>query len=191
MQGKKNKETKEETTENAQVELEENTVPEASSENLSDNEATAEDETLKLKSEIEELKDKYVRLYSDFENYKRRTNKERIEMYKSAGEEVLKSLLPVLDDFDRAEKAFETATDAGGLADGVKLVSHKLKNTLAQHGLSAYISVGETFNSDVHEAIVKTPAPSEDLKGKVVDEIEKGYKLNDKVIRFAKVVVGE
>jgi len=150
-----------------------------------------EDETSKLQSENEELKDKYLRLYSDFENYKRRTNKERIEMFKMAGQEILKSLIPVIDDFDRAEKSFETSTDSASLSEGLKLVSHKFKTALEVQGLIAYKTIGEDFDADLHEAITKIPAPSEELKGKVVDEIEKGYKLNDKVIRFAKVVVGE
>ncbi|MCB9251714.1 MAG: nucleotide exchange factor GrpE [Flavobacteriales bacterium] len=156
------------------------------------NEESSElDELEKMVAENKELKDKYLRLYSDFENYKRRTNKERLELFKTAGEDVLKSLLPVLDDFDRAEKAFETSSDAKALTDGVKLVSHKLKSTLSQKGLNAYETIGKEFDADMHEAIVKTAAPSKDLKGKVIDEIEKGYMLNDKVIRFAKVVIGE
>jgi len=149
------------------------------------------DELEKLQSENEELKDKYLRLYSDFENYKRRTNKERIEMFKMAGQEILKSLIPVIDDFERAEKSFSNATDIVALEQGIKLVSGKFKGTLEQQGLKAYTSVGEVFDADLHEAITSIPAPSEDLKGKVVDEIEKGYKLQDKVIRFAKVVIGE
>jgi molecular chaperone GrpE len=108
-----------------------------------------------------------------------------------AGQEVLKSLIPVMDDFERSEKAFESSTDAASLAEGVKLVSSKLKSTLELQGLKAYTSIGEKFDADLHEAITKIPAPSKDLKGKIVDEIEKGYKLNDKVIRFAKVIVGE
>lgn len=186
MQGKKEKATKIEEEEILKNEEPVTPITDENSENEEINE-----ELQKLNSENEELKDKYLRLYSDFENYKRRTNKERLELFKTAGEDVLKSLLPVLDDFDRAEKAFESSTDAIALADGIKLVSSKFKNTLTQHGLIAYVSVGESFNADLHEAIVKTPAPSEELKGKVVDEIEKGYKLQDKVIRFAKVVVGE
>lgn len=185
MQGKKDKATK---IEEEVIQNEESAAP--VTDEVSETDQLNED-IQKLKSEAEELKDKYLRLYSDFENYKRRTNKERLELFKTAGEEVLKSLLPVLDDFDRAEKAFEASTDATALADGIKLVSHKFKNTLSQHGMVSYASVGEVFNADLHEAIVKTPAPSDDMKGKVVDEIEKGYKLQDKVIRFAKVVVGE
>lgn len=148
-------------------------------------------ETDKLKADNEELKDKYLRLYSDFENYKRRTTKERSDIFKMAGQEVLKSLIPVIDDFDRAEKAFESTAEDKALADGVKLVSSKLKSTLEQHGLKSYNSIGEIFDADLHEAITKIPAPSDKLKGKIIDEIEKGYKMHDKVIRFAKVIVGE
>jgi molecular chaperone GrpE len=149
------------------------------------------DELTLLKRENEELKDKYLRLYSDFENFKRRTTKERIDLFKMAGQEVLKSLIPVMDDFERAEKAFETSTDSISLSEGIKLVSSKFKSTLEGQGLKSYTSVGESFDADLHEAITKIPAPSDDLKGKIVDEIEKGYKLQDKVIRFAKVIIGE
>jgi molecular chaperone GrpE len=164
--------------------------------NITESEETAAeqestDELSKLKSEIEELKDKYLRLYSDFDNFKRRTTKERIDLFKMAGQDVLKSLIPVMDDFERAEKAFETSTDAASLAEGVKLVSSKLRSTLEQQGLKSYSSIGENFDADLHEAITKIPAPSNDLKGKIVDEVEKGYKLQDKVIRFAKVIIGE
>lgn len=151
----------------------------------------SEDAIEKSKKEIEELKDKYLRLYSDFENYKRRTNKERSDMFRMAGQDILKALIPVIDDFERAEKAIESSAEANPLAEGVKLVSSKLKTTLEQQGLKAYISIGEPFDADLHEAITKIPAPSKNLKGKIVDEIEKGYKLNDKVIRFSKVIVGE
>ena len=145
----------------------------------------------KSTKEIDELKDKYLRLYSDFENYKRRTNKERSDIFKMAGQDILKALIPVIDDFERAEKAIELSKEAKSFTEGIKLVSSKLKNTLEQHGLKAYVSIGETFDADLHEAITKIPVPEKKMKGKIVDEIEKGYKLNDKVIRFSKVIVGE
>jgi molecular chaperone GrpE len=192
MSGKKNSETTEKESQEEVVKNEANEASEAATPETPETEVAAEqDEISKLKAENEALQDKYLRLYSDFENYKRRTSKERIDLFKMAGQDVLKSLLPVMDDFDRAEKAFETAKDVQSLADGVKLVSSKLKNTVEQQGLKAYVSVGEVFNADLHEAITKIPAPSDDLKGKVVDEVEKGYMLHDKVLRFAKVVVGE
>jgi molecular chaperone GrpE len=188
MQGK-NKHKEQDIEKNEDIISDETVNITESEETAAEQEST--DELSKLKSEIEELKDKYLRLYSDFDNYKRRTTKERIDLFKMAGQDVLKSLIPVMDDFERAEKAFETSTDAASLAEGVKLVSSKLRSTLEQQGLKSYSSIGENFDADLHEAITKIPAPSNDLKGKIVDEVEKGYKLQDKVIRFAKVIIGE
>lgn len=144
----------------------------------------------KLQAEVQQLNDKYLRLYAEFDNYKRRTQKERVELLQTAGKDVIVSLLPVLDDFDRALKAMETAADVAPVKEGILLVSHKLKNTLAQKGLKDVESINQPFDTDFHEAITNIPAPTEDLKGKVIDEVEKGYTLNDNVIRFAKVVVG-
>ncbi|WP_025143131.1 nucleotide exchange factor GrpE [Pedobacter jeongneungensis] len=144
----------------------------------------------KLQAEVQQLNDKYLRLYAEFDNYKRRTQKERVELLQTAGKDVIVSLLPVLDDFDRALKAMETAADVAPVKEGILLVSTKLKNTLAQKGLKDVESISQPFNTDFHEAITNIPAPTEDLKGKVIDEVEKGYTLNDNVIRFAKVVVG-
>ncbi|QXU42647.1 nucleotide exchange factor GrpE [Pedobacter sp. D749] len=144
----------------------------------------------KLQGEVQQLNDKYLRLYAEFDNYKRRTQKERVELLQTAGKDVIVSLLPVLDDFNRALKAMETATEVAPVKEGILLVSTKLKNTLAQKGLKDVESINQPFNTDFHEAITNIPAPSEDLKGKVIDEVEKGYTLNDNVIRFAKVVVG-
>jgi molecular chaperone GrpE len=144
----------------------------------------------KLKEELSQANDKYLRLYAEFDNYKRRTTKERVELLQTAGKEVIVSLLPVLDDFERALKAMETATDVAPIKEGVALVQHKLKNILTQKGLKEMESKGTAFDADIHEAITNIPAPADDLKGKVVDELEKGYYLNDKVVRFAKVVVG-
>ncbi|WP_231424921.1 nucleotide exchange factor GrpE [Pedobacter sp. Leaf250] len=144
----------------------------------------------KLQAEVQQLNDKYLRLYAEFDNYKRRTQKERVELLQTAGKDVIISLLPVLDDFDRALKAMETAADVAPVKEGILLVSTKLKNTLAQKGLKDVESINQPFNTDFHEAITNISAPNEDLKGKVIDEVEKGYTLNDNVIRFAKVVVG-
>jgi len=144
----------------------------------------------KLQAEVQQLNDKYLRLYAEFDNYKRRTQKERVELLQTAGKDVIVSLLPVLDDFDRALKAMETAADVAPVKEGILLVSTKLKNTLAQKGLKDVESINQPFDTDFHEAITNIPAPTEDLKGKVIDEVEKGYTLNDNVIRFAKVVVG-
>lgn len=150
-------------------------------------ELTAEE---KLQQENAALNDKYLRLFAEFDNFKRRTQKERIELLQTAGKDVIVSLLSVLDDFDRANKAMENATDINSIREGINLVHQKLKNTLAQKGLKELESINTVFDTDHHEAITKIPAPNEDLKGKVIDELEKGYTLNDKVIRFAKVVVG-
>jgi molecular chaperone GrpE len=144
----------------------------------------------KLKEENAALNDKYLRLFAEFDNYKRRTQKERVELLQTAGKDVIVSLLTVLDDFDRANKAAESAVEVGPIKEGVQLVHLKLKNLLAQKGLKEMESINTPFDTDLHEAITKIPAPNEELKGKVIDELEKGYTLNDKVIRFAKVVVG-
>ncbi|OCX54786.1 nucleotide exchange factor GrpE [Mucilaginibacter sp. PPCGB 2223] len=143
----------------------------------------------KLKEELKEANDKYVRLYAEFDNFRRRTTKERTELLQTAGKEVIVSMLPVLDDFERALKAMETATDVIPVKEGVALIQNKLKHILTAKGLKEMSTKGQPFDAEVHEAITNIPAGDEQ-KGKVVDELEKGYFLNDKVIRFAKVVVG-
>jgi len=143
-----------------------------------------------LKEELAIANDKYLRLYAEFDNFRRRTIKEREEARKMEGKDVIVSLLPVLDDFDRALKAMETATDIAPVKEGVTLVQHKLKNILSQKGLKPMESIGSPFDPELHEAITNIPAPNEELKGKVIDEMEKGYFLNDKVVRFAKAIVG-
>ncbi|GAA4403899.1 nucleotide exchange factor GrpE [Nibrella viscosa] len=141
-------------------------------------------------AEVAELKDKYLRLYADFENFRRRTAKEKLELVSTASEGLLVALLPVVDDFERAMQSLENTSDVAALKEGVALIFHKLTKTLEAKGLKPMTSKGEPFNADLHESVTQFPAPSEDLKGKVIDEVEKGYYLNDKVIRFAKVVVG-
>jgi len=136
-----------------------------------------------------ELNDKYLRLYSEFDNYRRRTAKERLDLMKSAGEDVFKVLLPVLDDFDRAMASMEKALEVAAVREGVVLIHQKLTKELSGRGLKPFDPKGEAFDSEVHEAVTQFPA-SDDMKGKVVDVLEKGYTLNEKVIRFAKVVVG-
>jgi len=143
-----------------------------------------------LEEQVAQLNDKYLRLYSEFDNFRRRTAKERVEILNTAGEEIIKSLLPAIDNFERAIKTNETATDVKAVNEGISLIAQMLRSTLHQKGLLAVNSIGEPFNTDLHEAITEIPAPTPDLKGKVVDEVEKGYTLNGKVIRFAKVVVG-
>jgi molecular chaperone GrpE len=143
-----------------------------------------------LKQELGLANDRYLRLYAEFDNFRRRTAKEREDARKSEGKDVIVALLPVLDDFDRAIRSIENSTDITAVKEGVALIQNKLKNVLAQKGLKEMQSIGTAFDPEIHEAITNIPAPSDDLKGKVVDEMEKGYYLNDKVARFAKVIVG-
>ncbi|MFN8297810.1 MAG: nucleotide exchange factor GrpE [Chitinophagales bacterium] len=144
-------------------------------------------EIAELKREADELRDKYVRLYADFDNFKKRTAKQNLELVQTAGKDVIKDLLPTLDDFERALKL---AGDNTG-REGLQLIHNKLLNTLSAKGLKPMQTIGEVFDADKHEAITEIPAPTPDLAGKVIDEVEKGYYLNDKIIRFAKVVVGK
>jgi molecular chaperone GrpE len=148
--------------------------------------------TAKAEEELEKLNDKYLRLYSEFDNYRRRTLKEKIDLSKTASAEVITSLLPVIDDFERAISALSNVKKEGDnpLLDGVVLIYSKLLNILTQQGLEQMKTIGEPFNTDLHEAITNIPAPDPEQKGKVIDEVTKGYVLNGKVIRFAKVVVG-
>ncbi len=149
------------------------------------------DKETQLEEELGKEKDKFLRLFAEFENYKKRTSKERIDLFKTASQDVIQAMLPVLDDFDRASKEIEKSADEA-LVKGVELIHNKLKETLKNKGLiEVEVKAGDSFNADDHEAITQIPAPSDDLKGKIVDVIEKGYKLGDKVIRFPKVVTGQ
>ncbi len=145
----------------------------------------------KIQKELDEQKDKYIRLFAEFDNFKRRSAKERVELFQTAGKEVITSLLDVLDDCDRAEKQLQTTEDITQIKEGIQLVFGKLRNTLHSKGLKAMDSINEDFDVEKHEAITEIPAPTEALKNKVIDEVTKGYYLNDKIIRFAKVVVGK
>ncbi|MFW5820678.1 MAG: nucleotide exchange factor GrpE [Bacteroidota bacterium] len=140
---------------------------------------------------IRELQEKYLRLSAEFDNYRKRTLKERTELFKSAGEETITKVLPVLDDFERALVSMEDASDIEAVKSGVQLIYNKLRETLVQQGLKEIPAQGEEFDTDKHEAITKIPAPDKKMKGKIVDVVEKGYYLNDKVIRYSKVVIGE
>jgi len=153
-------------------------------ENKADNDLGA------LKIREAELNDKYLRLYSEFDNYRKRTLKERSELIKTASEDVFKAIIPAIDDLERAIKANEDINEAQVIKDGVHLIYNKLKHSCQQKGLISFESIGTDFNADTMEAVTHIPAPDEAQKGKVIDEIEKGYKLGDKVIRYAKVVVG-
>jgi|LauGreDrversion2_3_1035106.scaffolds.fasta_scaffold34662_1 molecular chaperone GrpE len=163
---------------------------------LSNNEPTAKvednvSEEAKIKAELASVQDKYLRLYSEFENYKRRTTKERADLFKSANQEVLLAMLPVMDDFERALEAMPSTDENQKIKEGIDLIYSKFKNTLAAKGVKEMEAQGLAFDPDFHEAITKIPAPSEELKDKIVAILEKGYFLHDKVIRFAKVVIGE
>jgi molecular chaperone GrpE len=152
---------------------------------------TNESDIEKLQSELNEMKDKFVRKVAEFENFRKRNAKEKIELIQTAGKEVITSLLEVLDDSSRAEKQMNSTEDVKQIREGVMLVFTKFKNILLSKGLKPMETLNEEFNPDLHEAITEIPAPSDDKKGKVIDEIEKGYYLNDKIIRYAKVVVGK
>ncbi|WP_034057212.1 nucleotide exchange factor GrpE [Lacinutrix jangbogonensis] len=164
-------------------------------------EATTEAETFeveelstedKLTVELGQEKDKFLRLFAEFENYKKRTSKERVELFKTASKDVMVSMLPILDDFERALLHIEDDKEAEGLRKGVELIYQKLLSTLSQKGLAAIdVRQGDTFDSEKHQAITQVPAPSKKLKGKIIDVVEKGYKLGETIIRFPKVVIGQ
>jgi molecular chaperone GrpE len=143
-----------------------------------------------LKQDLAQANDKYLRLFAEFDNFRRRTTKERAELLQTAGRETIVALLPVMDDFERALKSIDNATDINAVKTGVDLIYNKLSNTLSQKGLKPMEAIGQPFDADLHEAITNVPAPTDDLKDKVIDEMEKGYYLGDKVVRFAKVIVG-
>ena len=146
-----------------------------------------------LKQELAQEKDKFLRLFAEFENYKKRTSKERIELFKTANEDLMTVLLPILDDFDRALNEIRKAKEEDSeLLKGVELINNKLRNSLANKGLSVItVNAGDVFDVELHEAITQIPSPNDDLKGKIIDVLEQGYKLGDKVIRYPKVVIGQ
>jgi molecular chaperone GrpE len=147
-------------------------------------------ETELLSAELAEWKDKYLRLASEFDNFRKRTQKEKSEILRYSNEEMLRALLPVLDDFERSLGVMEKSDNVSAIRDGITMINHKFKNILQSKGLKPMESLNQAFDSEIHEAITSIPAPEEALKGKVIDEVEKGYYLDEKVIRFAKVVVG-
>jgi len=150
-----------------------------------------ESEMEKLQADLQEQKDKYIRLMAEFDNFRRRTAKERLELIQTAGKDVIVSLLDVLDDCDRAEKQIQATEDVNQIKEGVMLVFNKMRATMQSKGVKEMKSTHEEFDVEKHEAITEIPAPNDELKGKVMDEVQKGYYLNDKLIRFAKVVVGK
>ncbi|MFC5196144.1 MULTISPECIES: nucleotide exchange factor GrpE [Bizionia] len=171
------------------------TAHEQVDEQILDNNEVSSEDTRTVEEQLNESlaleKDKFLRLFAEFENYKRRTAKERNELFKTASQDVMVALLPILDDFDRAYTEI-SKTKEKDLLKGVELIKNKLKNTLESKGLELIdLRTGDEFNADNHEAITQVPAPNEALKGKIIDVIEKGYKLGDKIIRFPKVVIGQ
>jgi len=187
---KKTKKNKTEKNQAEDLKQEETTAVENNSEQ-ENNEEEAEKSIESLEAEIANLKDKHLRLFSEFDNFRRRTTKERIELFRTAHSDLMLDLLPILDDFDRAMKSFVESDNATAIKEGVDLIKNKFEKTLEKKGLKCTESLHKDFDTDFHEAITEIPAPSEDLKSKVVDVIEKGYTLNDKVIRYAKVIVGK
>jgi len=187
----KEKNKSEVVEDNVELEVENNNEA-TSSESEKDAEETEEVSELdKLKDELAEAKDKYLRLYSEFDNYRRRTSKEKLDLIKTANEDLITNLIPVIDDFERAEKSFNAETNLEAITEGVQLIANKFKSTLEQKGLKVMDNnQGIDFDPEIHEAITQIPAPEKKLKGKVVDVIEKGYFLGEKVVRFAKVVTG-
>lgn len=181
MAKKKKEEIEEEVLEN-----EEQTSEEAESN------AEVKEEPKTVEDELADMKDKYLRLYSEFENFRRRTAKERLDLIQTSTEGLMSSLLPILDDYDRGAEQMQKAEDVKSVIEGVELIRAKFKQILESKGLKQIeSSVGKEFDAELQEAITQAPAPSDDLKGKVMDEIEKGYQLNDKIIRFPKVVIGQ
>ncbi len=167
-------------------------IPVNENENVSEEtNSTAEKAELTWEDKYNDMNDKFLRLYAEFDNFRRRTNKERIDLISTARAGVIKEMIPVLDDFDRALANNETSDDIKAVKEGFTLVASKFRGILESKGLKPMKAKGETFDSEFHEAIANVPAPTKHLKGKVVDDVEKGYLLNDKVVRFAKVVVGQ
>jgi molecular chaperone GrpE len=151
----------------------------------------AQDEKELLKRQIEDLNDKHLRLIAEYDNYRKRTLREKMELAKHAGESILLDLLPVIDDFDRAQENLKSAKDLTAIKEGIDLIQNKFKDYLKQQGITSVEPHNELFDSELHEAVTKIPAPSEEMKGKIIDCILKGYKLNERLIRYPQVVVGE
>ncbi|MFO7671932.1 MAG: nucleotide exchange factor GrpE [Bacteroidales bacterium] len=186
----KDKNTEAEETVN-QEEVQNGTSPEEESEENQENVVEEEEKEPTLEEKLAELQDRYLRLSAEYDNFRKRTLKEKIDLQKSANLSLLNDLLPVADDFDRALGMVNEASDMDAVKEGINLISGKFSGFLAQQGVKEIDTTSREFDTDLHEAITKIPAPSKKLKGKVVDVVQKGYYLNDKVLRFAKVVIGE
>lgn len=193
----KKKTTDETTEQKEQVVADQETTDTATGQNNTEGQdaeqmaATVEKEIESLSREINDLKDKNLRLMAEFDNYRKRTLKEKSELILNGGEDVLKKLLPLVDDFERAIQAMETSTDTQAVKDGIDLIYAKLMSFLNENGVTAIPTENEDFNTDLHEAVTTFPAPSEEMKGKIIECISKGYSLREKVIRYSKVIVGE
>ena len=168
----------------------EGVVEEPATDNVAEEQNEQTDKTTAAADEAAEWKDKYMRLSAEFDNYRKRTLREKMELIESGGEDVIKSILAVMDDFDRALQAMQSASDVASVREGVELISQKMRDTLKGKGVSEIEAVGQPLDTDLHEAVAKFPA-GDDKKGLVIDVVQKGYKLKEKVIRYAKVVVGE
>ncbi|MCF8368961.1 MAG: nucleotide exchange factor GrpE [Bacteroidales bacterium] len=191
MAKKKSKPNKEKlgNQEDIKTEKAENQTPEKENQKHEAEKAKSKEEELQEK--LDEINDKYIRLYSEFDNYRRRTASERIELSKTASEGVITELLPVIDDFERAIKSSEEVKDCDAVKEGIQLIYNKMSAILKKKGLVAIEAIGKEFDTDFHEAITYIPASSKKMKDKIVDEIEKGYLLGDKVIRYTKVIIGK
>ncbi len=188
---KKEQPTTEETKEQVTIKVEKKPKKKRALRGNAKKVAELEELKTELEQEVGELKDKFIRQTAEFDNYKKRTARERVDLFKNAAQETIGSLLPVLDDFDRAIQAGESDDTIEPVSEGMKMIYNRLKTTLGQKGLKAMETTGETFDPELHEALTEIPAPSEEMKGKIIDTIEKGYYLNDKIIRYARVVVGK
>lgn len=178
--------SKKDTVEEQDINTNEEIVDDATEQEIQQTEELSEEE------KAQEESDRYLRLYSEFENFRKRTQKEKIDLYKTAGEDVLKALLPIIDDFERAQKANLSIDDINSVKEGFALIHDKFVKIIIQKGLEEIpTAVGEKLDIEKHEAITQIPAPTEGQKGKIIDEVEKGYTLNGKVIRYTKVVVGQ
>ena len=192
MSKKKNKDK--EQVENNQVNNAEtnNTAPENANEEAKNEQSSCNNDIIEsLEKELKDINDKHLRLIAEYDNYRKRTLKEKIDLSKTAGEKILTGILPLVDDFERGLQHIDKATDINAVKEGTILIYNKFIKFLSQHGVTEIEAIGKEFDADTYEAVTKIPAPSEDMKGKIIDCVEKGYSLDDKIIRFPKVVVGE
>jgi molecular chaperone GrpE len=172
-------------------EISSETIPEIKEGAIEEVSVGTDERISEIEKNLVEMTDKYLRLSAEFDNYRKRSLREKMEMIRTASESVMRNILPVIDDFERAMKSIELGMDFEATKEGILLIYNKFKDFSKQNGIKEIEALGTEFSTDLHEAVTKIPAPSEDLKGKIIDVIQKGYYLNDKVIRFAKVVVGE